>query len=92
MAKKFSKLSKKELRCIAKLEKQRNETTVKTFDKHYTFIQKYCIKHGLRTLSFRRGKRGNPNAINITCETFSFLEFLTPFQRKELQKQLEELK
>lgn len=92
MTKKFSKLSKKELRYILKLEKQRSETTVKIFDKHYTFIKKYCIKHGLRTLSFRRGKIGNPNAINITCETFSFLEFLTPFQRKEIQKQLEELK
>jgi len=58
MTKKFSKLSKKELRCIAKLNKIQHDADPPDFEKHVKFIGKYCFENNLTSLSFKRTKKG----------------------------------
>ncbi|MBA4718961.1 MAG: hypothetical protein HRO68_07675 [Nitrosopumilus sp.] len=89
MAKKFSKLSKKELLSIAKLNKIQHDADLPDFEKHVKFIAKYCFENNLTSLSFKRTKKGG---WNDDCSFYNPFDFMTIAQRKDVEKQLEELK
>lgn len=83
----FPKLSKPELRCIEKLDKIQHRVEMEDFEKHAKFIYVYCRKNNLKSLSFNRTKNG----INTNCSFYNPLEFMTPAQRKDVEKQIEDL-
>ncbi len=85
---KFPKLSKKELKYIAKLKKRQHDADVTSFKKHVKFIAKYCFKNSLTSLSF---KRTDESSYGVNCSFYSPLDFMTPARRRNVKKQLEGL-
>jgi len=87
--KKFPKLSKKELRCIAKLKKKQHDANLPDFEKHVKFIAKYCFENNLRSLSFKR--TSNDLTFNGDCTFYNPLDFMTSARRRDVERQLEGL-
>ena len=87
--KKFPKLSRKILRQIIKFDKKQHKVDMIDFDKHVKFIGEYCFKNGLKSLSFKR--KSNCGAWNGDCSFYNPLEFMTPAQRRNVEKQIEAL-
>lgn len=84
----FPKLPKAELQCINKLDKIQHRVEMEDFEKHAAFIYNYCMENNLKSLSFNRTKKG----INTDCSFYNPLDFMTPAQRRNVEKQIEEAK
>lgn len=89
MTYKFPKLSKKELRCIFKLNKKQHSADLPDFEKHVGFIAKYCFDNNLNSLSFNRTKKGGWNG---NCSFYNPLDFMTTAKRNNVEEQLAGLK